>query len=575
MKRVSLIALISVSAAGQAQTAEWFASRFGLNVQAPAPSGGALMTQFRVPKFLAAKPSARQSNDKGIMDGQQVALTDEKYAYNDPRCAPWAEMLDLTDKLPANTWVRLESGLNHHFYNPYDKVALQEDRLTQGLVGRLMYRNSNPKDTLNLLFVVAPGINAHTGTADSWSKIDVDPLGNKLTTPVTTKAPKDRDWWRPEPAMLPYLKQGFQKYVNIVNDAAAIQAREKFGSAGRTFNFVQKLGFQLGNEPGTGHPGGSMFAQIGSWEGLGRVNEGVLAGINYGVSPAVRTQLGIPASFGTNPLTLPAFSFLSEAMNQINGNYVGGKLMNFQQSGAFAPGLNEVATYGKEMAGYRWAQQCGRRSLHFRSPVLRWKFFKNDFGMVGGDGRELLHHGPQDPAWGRWETADEYAKRWVADLEKGVDMIANLPMPTASKVVDITECYFVNGDLGAAPFDANMVDTTGAKINFANMTLDQVRTAAKSNRVKSGKFTPLLPTQLPPTRQEILVAVRNELYNRDVVQKNLTKNLGRIFIWSSVSMGCREMTGLNAGTGNNIVGYNPWGDFRLSSEEMKAFWNVK
>ena len=84
-----------------------------------------------------------------------------------------------------------------------------------------------------------------------------------------------------------------------------------------------------------------------------------------------------------------------------------------------------------------------------------------------------------------------------------------------------------------------------------------------------------LPTQIPPSRKDILVAIRNELYQRDVVQKNLSKNLGKIFIWSSVSMGCREMTGLNAGTGNNIVGYNPWGDFRLTSEEMKAFWNVK
>ena len=533
------------------------------------------MTQFRIPKFMEAKPGVRPGNDSGIMSAKQVALSDSKFSYNDPRCAPWAEMLEVTDKLPANTWLRLESALNHHFYNPYDKVGVQEDRLTAGLVGRLMYRNSNVRDTLNLLLVCAPGIYAHTGASDSWTKITVDPSGKALTTPITTKPPKDRDWWRPEPAMIPYLKNSFQKYVNIVNDAAAVQARQKYGSAGASLNFVEKIGFQIGNEPGTGHPGGSNFAQIGSWNGLGRVNEGFSVGINYGVSPAVRTQLGIPASFGTNPLTMPAFSFLNENANQIRGNYVGGKLMNFQNSGGFSPGVNEIASYGKEMNGYKWSQQCGRRALHFRSPVLRWKFFKNDFSMTAADGRDLLFYGPQDPKWGRWETAEEYAKRWVADLERGVETIANLPMPAATKVVDVTETYFVNGDLGAAPFDANMKDANGANISFANMTLDQVRDSAKTCRVQNGKFSPLLPTQVPPTRKEILVAIRNELYQRDVVQKNLSRSLGRIFIWSSVSMGCREMTGLNAGSTGDIVGYNPWDDFRLNSDEMKAFWNLK
>ena len=120
-----------------------------------------------------------------------------------------------------------------------------------------------------------------------------------------------------------------------------------------------------------------------------------------------------------------------------------------------------------------------------------------------------------------------------------------------------------------------MKDSNGANINFANMTLDQVRDLAKTCRVQNGKFSPLLPTQIPPTRKEILVAIRNELYQRDVVQKNLSKSLGRIFIWSSVSMGCREMTGLNAGNNGDIVGYNPWDDFRLNSDEMKAFWSIK
>jgi hypothetical protein len=35
------------------------------------------------------------------------------------------------------------------------------------------------------------------------------------------------------------------------------------------------------------------------------------------------------------------------------------------------------------------------------------------------------------------------------------------------------------------------------------------------------------------------------------------------------------MTGLNAGNKGDIVGYNPWNDFRLNPDEMKALWGIK
>lgn len=576
MKRVSLIALVSVCAGANAQTPEWFATRFGLNVHAQAPRNNAPMTQISIPKFQEGKANLRYNDQPGIMQGALVVPSTKKYRFDDPLCATWAEMFEATDLLPANTWVRFDGAVNQHFWNPYDADMVQKDRIVDGVIGRLMYRNADPKNALNLLFVVTPGIYAHSGTADSWSSVTVDPFGKKLPTPIKMMAPKDRDWWRPEPAMLPYLKQSFQRYVNIVNDAAATQAVAKYGAASaKNFNFVQKIGFQLGNEPGTGHPGGSQFAKVGSWQGLGRVNEGIMVGINYGVSPAVRTALGIPASFGSNPLSMPAFSFLNENANQFIPNYVSGKLKNFAQSGGFSPGVNELASYSQEMVGYNWSQQCGRRSLHFRSPILRWRFFKNDFSEVAENGKDLLFYGPQDPKWGAWETPEQYAKRWVEELERGVDMVANLPMPAASKVVDITECYFVNGDLGANPFDANMLDANGKNITFADKTLDQVRELAKNYRVQNGKFTPLLPTQMPPTRKQLLAAIRNELYQRDVVQKNLSKNLGRIYIWSSLNRECRDMVGLNTGANNNVVGYNPWNDFKLNLDEIKAIWNIK
>ena len=575
MRRVSLIALISVCAASNAQTPEWFALRFGLNVDAQPPADKAPMSQIRIPKFQEAKVGTRHNESTGIMMGAQVRKSDRAYRFDDPMCATWNETLEVTDKLPANTWVRFDGNVNHHFWNPYDAEPVQKDRITDALIGRMMLRSTDPRNCLNLLFVFAPGIYAHSGTADSWTTVTVDPFGNKLPNPINMMPPKDRDWWRPESAMLPYLKQGFQKYVNIVNDAAATQARAKFGAnAAKAFNFVQKIGFQLGNEPGTGHPGGSAFAPVGSWAGLGRVNEGVTVGINYGVSPAVRTALGIPTSFGTNPLSMPAFSFLNENANQINANYVSNRLKTFQQSGALSPGVAELGSYSQEMNNFKWPVQCGRRSLHFRSPVLRWRFFRNDFGEAMTGSNDLLFYGPQDPTWGAWETPQQYAKRWVEELERSADLVANLPMPAATKVVDVTECYFVNGDLGATPFDANMTGVSGANITFADKTLDQVRSMAKSHRMQNGRFSPLLPSQVPPSRKELLIAIREELYRRDVIQKNLSKNVGRIYIWSSLSRGCRDMSGLNANNSGDVVGYNPWDDFRLSFDEIKAIWNM-
>lgn len=533
------------------------------------------MTQFRVAKFMESKPKARIHNDSGIMEGAKVALSDKKYSFADTDFGPWSETLEITDKLPANTWLRVEASLNSHYWDPVSADAKQKDRLTDGLVGRLMYRNTNPKDALNLLFVVAPGIIGHSGSADAWTTIDVDPTGRKLTSPLKTCAPKDRDWWRPEPATLPYLKQSFQKYVQNVNDAAATQARAKYGTAGRSLNFVQKIAFQLGNEPGTGHPGGSWYANIGSWEGLGRVTEGYSVGVNYGVSPSVRTALGIPTSFGSNPLTLPAFSFLNENANGILGNYVSGKLKNFQTSGSTSPGVTEIATYGKEMNDFKWAQQCGRRSVHFRSPVLRWRFRSNDYGEAPTKSRDLLFYGPGDPRYGAWETPQEYARRWVEELERTVDLVAGLPMPTASRIVDVTECYFVASDLGAASMDVNMVDASGAKISFVGKTLDQVREMGRNNRLQNGKFSPLAAAQQPPSRQQILVAIREELYRRDIVEKNLSKNLGRIFLWSAIGLECRAQTGLGTAANGDVNSYAPWNDFRLSTDELRAFWNLQ
>jgi hypothetical protein len=35
------------------------------------------------------------------------------------------------------------------------------------------------------------------------------------------------------------------------------------------------------------------------------------------------------------------------------------------------------------------------------------------------------------------------------------------------------------------------------------------------------------------------------------------------------------MVGLNTGANNNVVGYNPWNDFKLNLDEIKAIWNIQ
>ena len=575
MRRTLSYALIVACASANAQVdPQWMASRFGLNLQLPSPNAGATMNDFANPSFRETGTGDCHTS-AGVMTKAGNAIVTTKRKFNDPKMALWADVLSLTDKLPGGTWVRTDAMLEHHFPSAYVATPNKMDRVTEGVITRMMMRSSDPKQNLNVLFVMLPTNFPTLLQKDWWSEITVDPFGKPLAKPLLTGEPWKRDIWRPVPALYPYIKESVQKFVSAVNNKAAYLSKLKYGQDFQTYNFLEGIAFQLGNEAAGGHPGGSQKSLVGSWAGLGDTNEGTMGSVNFGVSDSVRAALGVPATFKSNPLLMPAFSYLNEGRNVILPNGVYGKLRNFQQGGSLSASFNELTSYSKELADKKWATMTSRRTLHFRSPTLRWRFFTNDFFNVENPMYDTLFHGPGDTKYGRWETPQEYAKRWVDELERAVDGVASLPMPMRQTVVDITETYFPMGDLGVADHNANMLDANGKNLTYTDKTLAQVRELGRTCRMDAGRFKPLDSNRIAPTRQQLLIAVRDELYQRDVVQKNLNKNVGRIYLWTGSSADQRFNTGLNAGATGDVVGYNPWDDMRLSPSELKAFWNIQ
>ena len=101
------------------------------------------------------------------------------------------------------------------------------------------------------------------------------------------------------------------------------------------------------------------------------------------------------------------------------------------------------------------------------------------------------------------------------------------------------------------------------------MTFDQVRQMSKSFKDNGTAMVPLEQPQA--SRESLLAAIRTELYNRDMAG-TLTPNLGKIFWWGAGWPDPRMETGLANGNNNEVTGYNPWGDFRLTLSEVKAIF---
>lgn len=570
MKSFSMAALLLLGAMATAQTDSWYAARFGFNAAAPDLYAIQSASDYKNYAFNDGVPTARWNNTTGVMKGSGLVQPVTGKTWSDPTNHLWTDLYEMTDLLPKNTWVRVAGNLLNHFPEPYNpKGHANPQRNYQAIIGRIMFRGNDLSNGLNLLWNITPSVYPTQSTTDSWSTITVNPWGGKLATPIVTGEPAKRDWWRPQEEFLPFLKNHVQNFVYDVNDYASNIARQRSPAGPMTENFIARMGFQMGNEPAAGHPGGSVDGVVGSWTGVGNVLEKTMTGVDFRPYPSYFATNNIPTSFGANPLTMPAFSMFSENPDSYRINYVKGQLRNIQWGGNVAPGLNEIATYYKEMQGMNWPTMCGRRALHFNSPTYRWRFNPSSAYASTNPG-DLLTSKPFDPSQGRWETPAEYAKRWVAELSRQVDLVANLPMPGSSKVVDITECYFGGSHSGGVLLDPTYKFGDGTAPNFQNMTFDQIRSMARSYSSENGVLTPL--QQLPASRESILAAIRTELYNQDMAG-TLTPNLGRIYWWGGYYADPRLEAGYITDANNNVTGYNPWGDFRLTLSEIKALWN--
>jgi hypothetical protein len=574
MKRSFLYAMVLIAPVVQAQTPpkEWFATRFGVNIPFPSASVNQAWDSYKNYGYNDGDALARYNNTKKIMVSGGIKQVSTGRKYLDPECHQWQDAFEISDMLPANTSVRVHAGLGEHY--PYPDSAIKPlgmDRATRGIIDRAMFRGNDLNNSLKILWTVSPVVWPHPARSDNWTNIRTNPYGSDTPSTVAGQEPSMRDWYRPVKEYHPYLKSQFQEFVYWVNNAAYLKARALTPSNEPvTMDVTQRIGFQLGNEPAAGHPGGSSFGQVGSWKGIGAVLQGTTTGIEYKPTTSLVQMLNLPTTLAPNPLNLPAFSFLTEGTRLVESQ-MEGKVRAFMDSGALAAGLNEIATYGAEMDQGTWASQCGRRSVHFRSPHYRWKFNNNDFNNVQNE-TDMLFYGPGDPVWGRWETPQEYAKRWVKELEKVVDLIAGLPMPTASKVVDITECYLTNGEMCVSYLDNTATLPNGSKLDFAQMSQDDIRNFGRRYSKQGSVIIERLAAQVPPSRAEVMVAIRNELYKRDVVDGNLSKNLGKIFWWGTYHPDPRFETGIYGDGAGNATFYSPYMDFRINADELKAFY---
>lgn len=571
MKTLTTAAFFLLGAASFGQSAEWFAARFGFNAPAADLFANQSASDYKNFVFNSGNSAARWNNSSAMMLGSGVQTVSQGLAWNNPTNHLWSDLYEMTDLLPKNTWVRVTGNLGNHFPNPYNpKGQVNRERNLQAIIGRIMFRGTDLSNGLNILWNITPGVYPNTSAADAWSSIGVDPNGNVVNNLIALGDPARRDWWRPSDEFLPYLKNHVQSFVYDANNAAADIVRQRSGTGNMTENFVARMSFQMGNEPAAGHPGGSIDGAVGSWTGVGKVLEQTMASVDYRPSAATIAADQVPATFGSNSLAMPAFSMFSETTDSYRVNYVKGQLRNIQWGGSVAPALNELATYGDEMNNYTWPGKCRRRALHFNSPVYRWKFnATSTYSSVQPN--DLLASRPFDPSQGRWETAAEYAKRWVDELEKQVNIVASLSMPTKIKTVDVTECYF-SGAQSAATWMDSATTYNGGSVSYATMSFDQLRSLARST-FNDGNVLKKLQ-QMPESRENILAAIRTELYNRDMA-KTLNPNLGRIYWWGGYYNDPRLETGLGTDASNNVNSYNPWADYRLTLSEVKALWNVK
>ncbi len=526
-----VVGLVPAIGFGQAsaEVQAWTKDHFGLQVEFPAHS-----TSQNYARVLQS-------------DGTYLYKLDgATRSYWDNSCQPWQGAYAVLNVMPRGSWVRASVNLWEHYLTATGGPT-DWDRYQAAVTGKVLFPNMpTTTDGLNLLWVLSPGVPNRYSNNDGW-------FDNPLT----------RDWFKPAAANRPYLRNQVQSFVTAVNNYAVDQAKPAYPGK-ITSNIISRIGFQLGNEMGTAHPGSSVFGTPGTWTGMGQVMEDTTNGILWRPDDTYATKLSGGATW-TNQLNLPAFSFLTEARNQAFVQYdLYGGLRAINWPGAVVPGLTEVFSYYDEMFGpnnnYGWAAQCTRRSVHFRSPVLQW---------VRGTDPTIRFYWPDvntdHTLNGRWETPQEYAKRWVDEVALAIKGYGRLPMPSAAPIVDLTECYLTYGELNAQILSPSNYQFS---VNGTPKTTDQIRSDSillGSTRVVDG-VTVVAP--VPPSRASLFAAIRDELYSRSAQGK--LPNLGRIFWVNGYTADPRRETGFPST--DPITSYNPWDDFRLTINEIKTLF---
>ena len=519
---------------GQASPAiqSWAKDHFGLQIEFPGSS--------------VAQNFARVPLPNGTFEYRPDGLA---RPFTDPNCEPWQGAYSTLALVPRGAWVRVGANIWAHFQDP-SLTATDSDRYLGAITGKVLYPNlASTIEGLNILFVMSPGIPSRYSDNDGWAD-----------------NPKTRDWFVPVAANRPALRAQVQKFVTTVNNYSVQQAKAKFtGKIGT--NIVQRIGFQLGNELGAGHPGSSDFGTPGSWNGIGQVMQDTTGGVTWRPDNSTANNLSGGTSW-VNQVNLPAFSWTTEPIKFANVTYtLFGKVKSIQWPGAVVPGLNEVFSYYDEVFGptnnFTWANQAKRRSIHFRSPALQWirandgqRVYWPDMSVTPG----VLN--------GRWENATEYANRWVDEASLAIKGYGRLAMPGNPQVVDLTECYLTYGELNSQILSS---DNYQFSVNGVPKTMEQIRTdsLARGSSAVSNGVTYNAP--MPPTRTSIFAAIRDQLYLR--ASQGKLPLLGRVFWANCYSADPRRETGFT--TIDPINSYNPWDDFRLTHDDIKAIYGTQ
>ncbi len=617
MKRTVLIPFtLSFAALSLAQTQPpdtWVRLHFGLNMLLPGPARGSATDYAQWPL------NPNDPTDPNQLNNISKPTSNTGIASNNS----WITPLRIADNLgndvtiSGTTYTALHGdykfripGYEWLFYPNSSGATAAHQGFVYDYINRLAYRGGQRgiSDAQNLLINMTPWLGNDANYSSGWTS---------LTGAVSVS---QRDEWRPVGSgvqsaigsnISSYI-QNVYKYTSYFAACTSINwsTGNLSPSGNASVDFTKrylagtdpyygynerKIMFQLGNEPGIGHPGGSASGPIGSWQGLFDSYNGIFQSVSF-APPAASNFFGasMPISYAGAEYILPAVSFLADPSDWMEYKGNGGSDYHFNFGHGDTPGENELATCSDELwrsgVSGSWTQNATRRALHFRSPrmlCIQIDGSGNDIYDTWGNKKYVNYIG----SGCRWETAAEYAARWVTALKKQLKLVQNLPMKSSSTnaiptLTDVTELYLSNGSLGCGNIGRQTDGSMIGSISIGSTTLTNLRAAA-NQRFLDGK------SQYPPVRVDVIKAISSAMYaeeNGNGTKWRDTYGLGTIYWWGGTASDPRFETGLhhvqqNPTSGawevsddtstqyNTATTYVPDEDLRLSLDEIKAIFN--